>query len=420
MLTTTEEIYLGRQPILDRKQRICGFELLFRSGSANRAVIIDDQAATSAVIVHTLSEFGIETVLGKFPGFINCNAEFLMSDALELLPPGKVVLEILETTASSDLILQRCKNLKAKGFRFALDDFRGSNSATLPFLPLVDIIKVDILGMSVAQLDAVTREVIDLPATLLAEKVESRDEFVRCEALGYHLFQGYYFSRPEIVSGKRLSLAHVTLIRLQALIQQDADTSEIEETFKQHPILGVNLLRLANSAANGAHRPFRSIGNAIVALGRHQLQRWLLLLMLAEGSQGAGNQSLLLHLAATRGKFMESLVAAEQGASAVAESGFIAGIVSVMDVLLGIPMEKVVASLGLAPDVSMALLNRQGTLGALLNVAKALEDDDHEAVVEFISSYPQCGVDLLNHAQGRALEWANNISFAVQNIHATN
>ena len=110
----------------------------------------------------------------------------------------------------------------------------------------------------------------------------------------------------------------------------------------------------------------------------------------------------------------------QRGASAVAESGFIAGIVSVMDVLLGIPMEKVVASLGLAPDVSMALLNRQGTLGALLNVAKALEDDDHEAVVEFISSYPQCGVDLLNHAQGRALEWANNISFAVQNIHATN
>lgn len=412
-MTTTEEIYLGRQPILDCQQRLHAFELLFRSGSTNRAIVTDDEAATSSVIINTLSEFGIESVLGKYPGFINCDTAFLLSDAIELLPPGKIVLEILETTVSTVAIQQRCMHLKAQGFRFALDDFRGVNSANRLFLPLVDIVKVDILGMTATQLEAVTRELIGLPAILLAEKVESEAEFIRCSALGYRLFQGYYFSKPEIVSGKRLSMAHVTLIQILALIQRDVDLPEIEEAFKQHPTLGVNLLRLANSAASGVRAPLRSIASAILALGRRQLQRWLLLLMLAEGSRNEGRQSLLLHVAATRGKFMELVMLPEKGGAASAESAFITGIVSVMDVLLGLPMEKVVASLGLAPDVGRALLAREGALGELLGVAEALEDEDHGVVARFVASHPHRGAELLNQAQGQALAWANSISLAV-------
>jgi c-di-GMP-related signal transduction protein len=412
LLTTIEDIYLGRQPILDREQRIYAFELLFRSGSANRAVIVDDVSATSAVVIRTLSEFGIETVLGKYSGFINCDTAFLMSDEIELLPPEKVVLEILETAVATDAVQQRCIDLKEKGFRFALDDFRGTNSANRQFLPLVDIIKVDIFKMIPSQLEAVTREVTGLNALLLAEKVESQEEFARCSALGYHLFQGYYFSRPEIIAGKRLSPAHVTVIRLLALIQQDAELAEIEEIFKQHPTLGVNLLRLANSAATGLRSPLRSIGSAIVILGRRQLQRWLLLLMLAEGSQGAGSKPLLLHLAATRGRFMELVALPGKGGAVLADSAFIAGIVSVMDALLGLPMEKVVTSLGLAPEVSLALLKREGALGELLNLAQALEEEDQGAVVEFVAAHSQSGVDLLNQTQGKALAWANSITLA--------
>jgi c-di-GMP-related signal transduction protein len=411
LLTTIEDIYLGRQPILDREQRIYAFELLFRSGSANRAVIVDDVSATSAVIIRTLSEFGIETVLGKYPGFINCDTAFLMSDEIELLPPEKVVLEILETAVATDAVQHRCIYLKEKGFRFALDDFRGTNSANRQFLPLVDIIKVDIFKMIPSQLEAVTREVTGLNALLLAEKVESQEEFARCSALGYHLFQGYYFSRPEIIAGKRLSPAHVTVIRLLALIQQDAELAEIEEIFKQHPTLGVNLLRLANSAATGLRSPLRSIGSAIVILGRRQLQRWLLLLMLAEGSQGAGSQPLL-HLAATRGRFMELVALHGKGGTVLADGAFIAGIVSVMDALLGLPMEKVVTSLGLAPEVSLALVRREGSVGELLNLAQALEEEDQGAVVEFVAAHSQSGVDLLNQTQGKALAWANSIILA--------
>lgn len=413
MSNIAEDIYLGRQPILDREQRIHAFELLFRSSLANKAVILDDEAATSAVIVHTLSEFGTEAVLGQYTGLINCDLGFLMSDAIEILPAGKMVLEILESTPPTDAVLRRCADLKSKGFRFALDDFRGCNSTNQPFLPLADIIKVDIFGMSVPQLELVTHEIAGLPATRLAEKVESQDEFHRCLALGYELFQGYYFSRPEIVTGKRMSQAHATLIQLLALIQQDAELSEIAEVFKRHPTLSVSLLRLANSAATGLRSPLKSIDNAIVILGRRQLQRWLLLLMLAEGSQGTGNKSLLLHLAATRGKFMELMVTPEMGRAAFAESAFIVGIVSMMDAVLGMPLEKVVASLGLSSDVSNALIAHEGILGELLDLAQALEADDSGAVSAFIARHPEAGADLLNRSQGQALAWANQILLAV-------
>ena len=414
MTNSTEDIYLGRQPILDREQNLYGFELLFRSGTENRANVTDDLAATSAVIIHTLSEFGIETVLGKHPGFINCDSTFLQSDAVELLPPEKVILEILETTIATESLQQRCLDLKAKGYRLALDDFRGITSANRPFLSMADIIKVDILRLHSSRLEAVTQEIIGLPATLLAEKVETHEDFVRCSDLGYHLFQGYYFARSENVASKRMLAGHLTIIQILALIHRDVDLAEIEEVFKQHPNLGINLLRLANSAAIGLREPLRSLGHAIVVLGRRQLERWLLLLMLSEGNPGrAGKQSSLIHLAATRGKFMELLALSSKYGSGFADSAFVTGIVSVMDVLLGISREELVNSLGLVSEVKMALMQHEGRLGELLNLAIALEVDDQDTVVGFFSSNPHCSFEMMNQDQGLALAWANKIVHAV-------
>lgn len=412
MITTaTEDIYLGRQPILDRNKGLYGFELLFRSGSANRALVIDDQAATSAVIVRTLSEFGIETVVERFPAFINCNGAILMSDAIRLLPPEKTVLEILETTAADEAILRRCRELKALGYRLALDDFQGVNEMNAALLPLADIIKVDVLGMNVLQLQTATGQAAGTRATLLAEKIEGEEAFRRCLDLGYQLFQGYYFSKPQIMTGKRLSNTQTALIQLLGLVQQDVELDEMEQAFKQHPMLGIKLLRLANSAGSGSRKPLHSLANAIVVLGRRQLQRWLLL-MLADDSAGSGGQPLLLHAAAARGKFMELMAQLTSQGSSYAESAFVTGVVSAMDVVLGMPMEQLVASLGLANEVSRALLAHEGTLGELLNLAQALEDEDDSEVRAFIAVHPESGVELLNHAQGEALAWANQILLA--------
>ena len=413
MQDVAEDIFLGRQPIVDRAQQLHGFELLFRNSHANRATVADDRAATSTVIVNTLSEFGIDNVLGGFSGFINCDASFLMSDAIALLPAHKVVLELLESTVSDLEIQRRCLQLKALGFRLALDDFQGATDYNRGLLPMMDIIKVDIQGLSSAELDRVSRDIRTLNVIRLAEKVETAAQFRICADLGYHLFQGYHFARPEMVSGRRLSPSHAALLRLLTMLQADADIRQIEDVFKHHPALSVNLLRLANSAAMGQRQPLRSVANAIMVLGRRQLQRWLLLLMLATVDQGQAGRPALLHLAATRGKLMELLML--QDAPMLADSAFVAGIVSVMDALLGQSMQQVVDALGLADDLRCALLERSGPIGRLLTVAESLEraqatdQDEDKDVLATVDDDASRAVKRLNHSQGLALAWANQV-----------
>jgi EAL and modified HD-GYP domain-containing signal transduction protein len=411
MQDVAEDIFLGRQPIVDRAQQLHGFELLFRNSLANHASVTDDRAATSTVIVHTLSEFGIDSVLGGFSGYINCDTNFLMSDAIALLPRDKVVLELLESTVSDPEIQRRCLQLKAMGFRLALDDFQGATECNRGLLPMMDIIKVDINGLSMPELDMISRDVRTLNAIRLAEKVESAAQFRHCSDLGYHLFQGYHFARPEMVSGRRLSSSHTALLRLLAMLQEDADIRMIEEVFKQNPALSVNLLRLANSAAIAPRQPLRSVANAIVVLGRRQLQRWLLLLMLATADQGQAARPALLHLAATRGKLMELLMLEDR--PTMADSAFIAGIVSVMDALLGQTMQQVVDALGLADDMRAALLQRSGPIGRMLALVEALESekdgDSDYAVLACLDEDGQRAMKKLNHSQGLALAWANQV-----------
>jgi EAL and modified HD-GYP domain-containing signal transduction protein len=402
-----EDIFLGRQPIVDRAQQMHGFELLFRNSPANHATVTDNTAATSTVIINTLSEFGIENVLGGFAGYINCDTSFLMSDAIALLPADKVVLELLENTVSDAEVLRRCLQLQSLGFRLALDDFQGATDNNRALLPIMNIIKVDISGLSHEKLEAVSRDVRALNVIRLAEKVETAAQFSHCCDLGYHLFQGYHFSRPEMVTGRRLSPSHVALLRLLALLQQDADIRQIEDVFKQHPALAVNLLRLANSAATGQRQPLRSVANAIVVLGRTQVQRWLLLLMLATAEQGQASRPALLHLAATRGKLMELLMQSDH--PNLADSAFVAGIVSVMDALLGQSMQQVVDALGLADDMRAALLRRSGPIGRLLSLAEALEGDNDKPVLDYLDADESRAVRKLNQSQGQALEWANRV-----------
>lgn len=404
-----DDIYLGRQAILDADSRLYGFELLFRSGRANSAAVFNDEMATSSVIIHALSEFGADAVLASCPGFINCSADFLMSDAIELLPPDKIVLEILETVAASETLVNRCNYLRERGYRLALDDFSGVTEQNRAFLPLVQIVKVDIFGMAKSEVFKVTQQLSGLKVDLLAEKVESEDQFDQCKMLGYRYFQGYYFSRPDVIQGKRLTPGQMALVRIMAILQkEDSDVRQIEEIFKEHPALGISLLRLANSVASGLRYELKSISTAIIALGRRQLERWVLLLMMAE-SKGDARLTLRLHVAATRGKFMELLAPAMNNQPGLADSAFIVGVVSVMDSFLGMPMEQVVVSLGLSGEMKDALLKRKGIMGSLLGLAEALEAEQGGSEEDVVSHHAQAVGNLLNSAQGQALAWANTV-----------
>ena len=268
-----QEIFLGRQPILDRDQNLVAYELLFRSGHTTYAGVTDDASASASVIVDAYTELGLENVLGKQLGFINVNAELLMSDMIHLLPRKQVVLELLETIEITDEVVRRCGELRSMGYQLALDDVVEVTSPIKRLLPLVDLVKIDLLQTSAQALLQLISFLKSRPLLLLAEKVESVEQARHCMALGFDLFQGYHFARPQIIAGKRPDPSRLGLLRLLGLVTSDAETTDIEQELKHYPTLTFNLVRMVNSVACGLPHKIGSLNQVIMVLGRKQLQR---------------------------------------------------------------------------------------------------------------------------------------------------
>lgn len=405
----SEEIFLGRQPILDRRQQLHAYELLFRSGMKNEAEIQNPLAASASVISHAFAHLGIDRALGPYRGFINCDEALLLSDSLEILPPDKIVLEVLETVEPTPAVVDRCRELKARGFSLALDDFVHFESRYKNLLDLIEIVKVDLQPLDRAGLAETTRHLKRWPVRLLAEKVDSRDQADECLALGYTYFQGYFFARPAILAGRKAGHSQLALLRLLGLVLEDAETHVIEDVFKKETGLAMNLMRLTNSVAVSAPGPIKSLSHAISVLGRRQLQRWLqLLLYTRPGSDPLGNP--LLQLAATRGRLMELLSATlHPGRRECEDRAFMTGILSLMPAVMATSLEDILGGIDVGTDIRTALETGGGELGTLLRLAEAIENGDGPRCHELLAGLPGLDHLTVNACFAQALAWASGI-----------
>ena len=414
-MATENTIFLARQPIVDAKAELVGFELLFRgSGEAKTADVSDDVFATSTVVANVFTEFGLEQVIGSVDGFLNVDAEFLFSDLVESLPASQIVLELLETTFVDERVLARVQQMRAMGYRIAIDDFVGNFDQFDLLLPLVDVVKIDFEAIDPLLVPMIVQMLGKHDVRLLAEKIETPVQFTLARDLGIGLFQGFHFAHPEILSARRDKPAKFALLRLLALALDDSETSDIEEELKHHPALSVNLLRLVNSAAMGSRREITSLRHALVLLGRRQLRIWLqLLLYTSDRGQGSMN-SPLLQLAATRGKLLEQLALRQPGTQgAMKDMGFMTGMLSLMDALLGMPLAEVLAEINVPRPVEAALLRREGELGLLLVLVEQLERDDLTAVARALArTAVEVGPRELMPMQLAAYQWANGLAVA--------
>jgi c-di-GMP-related signal transduction protein len=409
---SADQLFLGRQPILDRDQRLVAYELLFRSSSTrNTADVEDAVSATATVIANAFSELGIVAALGSRLGFINVDLEFLFNDVIELLPPQSVVLEILETVPPTVGVVERCRVLKQAGFMLALDDVIQFDPQYADLIALIDIIKVDIQPLSRVELMQLAMKLKPSGKTLLAEKVDSREMMELCMQLGFSLFQGYYFAKPTILAGKKIEHSQLSLLKLFGLVLSDADTAELEKALKPAPDLVINLLRLTNSVGAGCSEKITSLRHAITVLGRRQLERWLQLMVFTGSNKHAGSANPLLTMAATRGRLLE-LLAGElhAGDQALADRAFMVGIMSLMPALIGLPIVEVVAPLGLTNDVRDALCEGRGELGDLLQLAGGCESGDIATLSSALRHLPGLTAKALNRAQAQAMQWALQIS----------
>lgn len=408
-----EKFFLGRQPILNQDQHIIGFEFLFRSADLAYADISSYMQASASVMINALSDFGMQQVMGRHKGFFNVTAEVLMSDAVELLPKEQVVLELLETIEIDATIIKRCRDLKALGFTLALDDCMCTPGLE-PLYELVNIVKLDILQIPGRELPGMVKRLRAWPLTLLAEKVETAEQYAFCCRQGFELFQGYYFARPVVLKQKRVDVTKIALMRLLEQVLVDAEILEIERTFKSNPNLTYHLLRLVNSVGIGLREKIKSLRHALVVLGLKQLKRWILLALFAYNDV-RGVKSPLLEMAAMRGRLMEQLARKQSepdGDRDYADRAFMTGLLSLVDVLFEVTMEEMVNQLNLNDDIRQALLTREGPLGNLLLVAEKLEEADFHAVGELLGQ-SELNLDHLFYAQLEAINWVNGMGESV-------
>ncbi len=412
----SEEVLLGRQPIVNDRLELVGYELLFRDPDNFRHAVVDDHAqATATVITHAFSQFSIVAALGSCLGYINVNKDFLNDDAIELLPADKVVLEVLEHGEITPEVIARCRELKARGYTLALDDLVHLGDSMRQLLDVVSVVKVDLALVGEERLPALVAQLRGLPLKLLAEKVETREQMERCRELGFDLFQGYFFAKPVVITGRKLSPSHATLLRLLNLLAEDAETEAVEAAFKLEPALTLNLLRLTNSVAIGARSRISSIRSAITIIGRRQLQRWLQLLLYADSEDKAVRHNPMLMLAATRGRFMELLATRLHPKDrALADLAFMTGIMSLMPAVFGMAMEDILKQLAVVPEVNRALLEHEGEVGVLLSLAESSESSTMEGVAELMDRLPQLTATALSASLAEALAWVQQLDQAAE------
>ena len=397
--------YVARQPILNASGKVFGYELLYRAAAADLSCEETRDVAAARVLNDAVLTLGLDTLTGGKRAFFNVTRHLILSDFATLLPPSAVVLEVLETVAVDDDVIAACERLRGLGYSLALDDFTRDSGAEA-LLPYVTYVKVDVLATSPAERRRMTRS---LPPhiMLLAEKVESAAMFEEVRAADFKLFQGYYFCRPKTVATGALSARHVAYSRLlAALSRPDVTVSTIEELIKHEASLTFRVLRCINSAAFGIRREIRSIRQALVLLGLDQVRKWALVWGLA--GLNAGTTPELVTVAILRARCCE-LVAQDLVSDDEASEYFLLGLCSLLDAMLGRPMEEVVEELPLSSNVRQALLGEENTARLVLDAVTAYERGSWD-VAAVLSLRAGSHPGRLPSAYSDALKWARQLS----------
>ncbi len=321
------------------------------------------------------------------------------------------MLELLENITVTPEIVNRCIELKKKGYQLALDDVVQVDSRVQPLLSIVNVIKVDVLAMTDVEIRQLMQDLKKWPVIPLAEKVDSPERAKMCMDLGFEMFQGYFFAKPIIVSSSKIEPNKLSLLRLLSLVIRDASIDEIEQLLKREPDLSYSLLRMVNSVALGLSQKISSIRQAVVAIGYRPLRRWIqLLLYAADPTKEEISVNALAQTAVIRGRLMELVAAIDRPHDKnFQDRAFITGVMSLLDTLFSMDMQQIVDKLEIPDEIVRALLQREGRLGDLLRLVEAREKQNMEQVEEIMTELSFLNQTSLSKAELDAMNWANHI-----------
>lgn len=394
-----EGIFIGRQPILDRTGNLYAYELLHRRGGDNRTTGDDGDRMSSDMLLNAALQVGIRKISAAAPVFVNITRNVLLNGGLDSLPSERLGLEVLETVTVDELLLARLRVLRSRGFKIALDDFVYSAERS-SLIDHADIVKLDVLALDDAALEEHVALLKGRGVKLLAEKVETRGMHARALELGFDLFQGYFFARPEVFKTQAIRPNNLVLVQLLARIHDpDITPEELSDIIRGDVSMSVTVLRWANSPFYGLRYAVESVERAVVVLGLYTIRNWVSLLALARmGASATELHTTIL----VRARTCELLAAAT--AASNASSFFTVGLLSALDIILEVNMNQALEYIPLGPDHKAALLSRSGRLGEALSCVLALESGDEEA-----ARFGALNIADISRCYFSAIEWVDQL-----------
>lgn len=398
-------MFVTRQPILDRREQVFGYELLFRSGLDN-AFHAENQDQASFEMLHTaLLGFGLDTLLGDRLGFINASREVLLQEFYLVLPRERSIIELVETMELTNEVIHACEALKAAGYRLALDDFvRRPGMALLA--GMADVIKVDFQATPEAERRAIVREFAPRQVHLVAERIETRQEFAQASAEGFTHFQGYFFCEPEILSTTDVPAFKRNCVRFMAeLHRPELDFDRLDEIIRQEVALAVKLLRYLNSAGFGWRHEVTSIKHALRVLGERAARKWCSLMALTV--LGDDRPAQLVVTSLVRAQFAEQL-GREAGLGSRDVDLFLIGMLSTLDGLLGRPLTEALERIPVANEIRDTLLGRRTSLSAVWSLVLAYERAQWGLIKE-LADAADVSVGRLPGLYRNAVQWVDRI-----------
>ena len=402
------DIYVARQPIFNQEKKIFGYELLFRDSMKNVFSGIDGNTATSKVLSNSFLNIGIDRLIGRGVAFINFTKELLVNQLPKLFPNNQMVIEVLEDVDPDSAVINACKELSSLGYTIALDDFFYRKGME-PLIAASDIIKFDFRAMPPEKMASLAEKLKKYNKKLLAEKVETNEEFDFALKMGFKYFQGYFFSKPEIIGGKDITPAQINMLEIMSEVNRPNFTfSKVEQIITRDVSISYKLLRYINSAYYRRMNEISSIKQAITLLGERGIRSFLSLIAMTNLSQDKPDE--LIRSSIIRAKFCELMancIVTRPDSSEL----FTLGLFSSIDAILDDTMENIMGKLPLSEAIKVALINGEGKLKPYLEMAKCYERGDWEGYTK-ITNDVRIVDEKLPDFFLEALTWADVITTA--------
>jgi c-di-GMP-related signal transduction protein len=400
------DIYVARQPIFDIKKCIFGYELLFRADIANFFPEIEGDSATSKLLSNSFFNIGIEKIAGSNLAFINFTQELLLQQLPLMFSQDRLVVEILENVQPERDVIEACQEIALNGYIIVLDDFFYKPSLE-PLIDVADIIKIDVKATPLEEVGDLVKKMTKRGVDLLAEKVETYDEFNKALEMGFRYFQGFFFSKPVVLAGKEISTPQMQLLEIMAEVnKEDFEFNRLEKMIVRDASISYKLMRLINSVYFRRAKEISSIRQAIVMIGEAGIRRFLSLISMA--GLAANKPDELIKVSLVRAKFCE-LLGNHPGRSTETSELFTLGLFSLIDAIMDDSMENLMSQIPLSSNIKEVLISGTGNLSGYLSLVESYEKGDWEEIEE-ATKIIGIAQDNLPRQYIESLSWADSLS----------